>query len=206
AAVTAAVTFDKAIVTLPVGALLPITCQAFDRNGYPIVGAILQAKGRAGLVAGTTCGELTINRSGIDTLLITAGAESTRLPLVVAVRVAVSSTIGDDLSVDSFPSGGAPWAPTAWVDPQRQVTLFSTVYYLDSTSVTGSLARLDRFTSSDGVHFRYGGVALERDSEPCSLEGTGIENVAIIPRSDGPGWRMIATFSMPVSSSEHGSE
>jgi len=52
-------------------------------------------------------------------------------------------------------------------------------------------ANLHRLVSNDNTHFRYDGMVVAHDSDPCGLEGSGVENVAIIPRSDGPGWRML---------------
>jgi hypothetical protein len=42
------------------------------------------------------------------------------------------------------------------------------------------------------MNFRYDGVALPHDTTTaCSLTGSGIENVEIIPRSDSSGWRLL---------------
>ena len=56
---------------------------------------------------------------------------------------------------------------------------------------------LSRFSSGNreafarnGHAFRYDGVVLQHDNDVCAPQGSGIENVNIVPRSDGPGWRM----------------
>ncbi len=49
---------------------------------------------------------------------------------------------------------------------------------------------LHRLVSNDGVNFQYDGVVLQHNDSLCSLEGSGIENIDIVPRADGPGWRM----------------
>jgi hypothetical protein len=133
-------------------------------------------------------------RSGVDTLYITSGSAKTALPVAVALPAVVTPTLGDYLSVDSMPSGTGPWAPTARRNSQGQLEVYFAAYYHDSAGALLSSpyrANLHRLVSSDGVNFRYDGVVLPHDDSLCALEGTGIENINIVPRADGPGWRMM---------------
>jgi hypothetical protein len=60
----------------------------------------------------------------------------------------------------------------------------------DTMSIDSVRADLHRLVSADGLNFQYDGVVLRHDTDPCGLNGSGIENVSIVPRADGPGWRM----------------
>jgi hypothetical protein len=175
----AMVTFGQPIVTLPLGAPFPVSCRAFDRNGYPL--AAPPAMSSRGAVTGGDCEHAVVARSGYDTLVVTAGTLAKRVPVVVAAAPQVPSPLGDFLQVDSLPvpEGTAPWAPSARINSRGQMEVY--------VMLGGDLHRL---ISSDGTQFHYDGLVLQRDSDPCALNGTGIENVVVVPRVDGPGWRM----------------
>jgi len=51
-------------------------------------------------------------------------------------------------------------------------------------------ANLYRLVSSDGNQFAFDGMVMAHDSSYCDAIGSGIENIDIVPRADGPGWRM----------------
>jgi hypothetical protein len=68
--------------------------------------------------------------------------------------------------------------------------LFFAGYEPDNTSLSGYRGHLHRLVSNDGRHYRYDGVVLQRDDQDCAPNGSGIENIAIVRRSDAPGWRM----------------
>jgi hypothetical protein len=177
------------IVSLAGDTQLPLVCRAFDAGGnlLPLSNSV-QSSG--GTVTGSTCASLIARASGHDTLVVTAGGYQTRLAIVIAIRPILLSDPAIPLEVDSLPSGSAPWAPTLVRNSGGEIDLYFAAYRDASDQVGGKRGDLHRMVSSDGVQFRYAGVVLQHDPFPCSLRGTGIENVAIVPRSDGPGWRM----------------
>jgi len=188
---TGAVTFDKPIVTLPVGAVLPLACQAFDRNGFVVAQNPSLIATVVGTVAGATCGDVRIQRSGYDTLLFTLGAASTRIPVTVAVAPIASSPLGEFVIADTLPGQpGNTWAPSV----RRNASGELEVYYTAFSGVTDSSGYtrgdLHRLVWLGGNQFRYDGVAIRHDDDICSPQGQGIENVVIVPRSDSIGWRM----------------
>jgi hypothetical protein len=168
----------------------PLTCLSRDRNGYPL--AVSPAvTSRTGTLFGNNCATLTVRASGYDTLTIDNGSESIQLAAVLAVRPLVSSPIGDFVSLDSFPFDYRLWAPSGRTNSQGQTEIYVTGYqYVPDSNGVGPGA-LHRLVSSDGITFRYDGIALDLLPPPCGLVCSGIENVAIVPRSDGPGWRML---------------
>jgi hypothetical protein len=188
--VTASLVYDRPIVTEPAGAGLQLDCRAFDHNGSAIANPAATVSSLRGTVNGPTCDGLMVTRSGLDTLTVTVDSSSYKIAVTVAVQAGISSLAGEYLSIDSFPSGASPWAPTVWRAPNGQVELFTTVYYPDSTRPGSARGHLHRYVSDDGLAFRYDGVVLQHDADPCALNGSGIENVAIVPRQDSAGWRM----------------
>ncbi len=91
---TAAVTYGKPIVTVPVGAPVPMACQAFDRNGYLVPGDPILTGSPTGTVTGTTCGGVRVQRSGYDTVAFALGSATTRVPVIVAAGPVVSAPLG----------------------------------------------------------------------------------------------------------------
>jgi hypothetical protein len=171
------------------GGLL-LVCIARDRNGFVIPGAE-QVTSMTGLTAGDRCDNLQALRSGFDTLLVQAGSHQKQVEGPIAIRPSLSAPLGAPLAVDSVPAAVASWAPTLIRNTSGALDVYFTGYREDSTVAVGFSGDLHRLTSTDdGVSFRYDGVALARDPVPCSPEGNGIENVAVVPRADGPGWRM----------------
>ena len=190
ASVVAAVTYGKPIVTLPVGAAVPISCQVFDRNGY---GMVSQATVSAshGTVTSGQCGSATVARSGFDTLLVSAQAAQARVPLIVAASVVASSTLGTFVSLDAFPPvGTAPWAPTLLRGPSGKLELYFTAYSAQPDSTGFTRGNLYRASSLDGINYHLEGLAIPYADSICDPQGQGIENIGIAPRADGPGWRM----------------
>ncbi len=178
------------ILSLGQDSLMPVQCQVLDRNGYPVAVASTVRTSSGGRWSGTTCEDLRVLRSGIDTLLIHTGSITTTLPVVLAIRPVVSAPLGGDLAVDSLPSGTGPWAPTLLRNDAGELELYFAAYDLDSVDLNHIRGHLHRLLSSDGITFRYDGVALQLDDSLCALNGSGIENIAIVPRVEGPGWRM----------------
>jgi hypothetical protein len=174
------------------GSPLPLTCTAYDRTDHPLSVAPA-VRARASRVTGASCSSLAGVASGHDTLEISALGFSVLRPVVVALRAVSQNPLGDALVLDSMPAGTAPWAPSARIRSTGEIELYVTGY--QDADHRGDL---HRYVSNDGVHFRYDGVALQRDEDPCALRGSAIENVTVIPRSDSPGWRMyFAAGSFP---------
>lgn len=178
------------IVSLGSGAVLPATCAAVDRNGFPLPGAPLVVSA-TGTVTGNSCETLVAVKSGHDTLTITSGGRSVVLPLALAVIPQVTTPVGEFAPLDSFPFDYRLWAPSARLNSQGQVEVYVTGYqYVTDSNGVGPGA-LHRLISNDGVSFQYDGIALDLPPPPCGLICTGIENIAIIPRSGSAGWRML---------------
>jgi len=188
--VLAVLQYPESIVTLPADTLLPLSCAVQDRNGFAIANASPSVTTSRGTVVGATCTSLRIQRSGFDTLSVRIASHATAVPMLLAVRPVASSLTGEFLQMDSLPAGTFPWAPTARVNDQGVTEVYFTAYSSAPSVPEHILGNLHRLASRDGVHFAYDGLALTRDSIQCSLSGSGIENVAIVPRSDSSGWRM----------------
>jgi hypothetical protein len=184
-----ALTDSQPIISVALWAPLPLTCVARDRNGYALATAP-QVSGTTGATAGASCADLVARHSGPDTLHISAGSQQRVVPLFLAIRPLLSSPLGSFLALDSFPAGAGPWAPTLRRNSLGSLELYVTAYQVDTTAVNGARGDLHRWVSSDGNSFHYDGVVLTHAQDPCNPQGTGIEHVAIVPRSDAAGWRM----------------
>lgn len=167
-----------------VGSVLPLACTAYDGTDHALPAAPT-VRARYGRVTGTNCATLAAVSSGHDTLEISAPGFRVDRPIVVALRALVERPIGDAIVLDSMPTATGPWAPTARVRSSGEIELYATGY-----QVADNRGDLHRYVSNDGINFRYDGVALRRDADPCALRGSGIENVTVIPRNDAAGWRM----------------
>jgi hypothetical protein len=177
------------IITAGLGAPLPLTCQVRDRNGFNMTDTATVVASYRPTVTGSLCGALVVARSGLDTLTISAGAAHTHIAYAVALTPSASPTVGIDLPVDSLPTGSGPWAPTARINSRGEYEVYFTAYIFDS--VAGRFrGDLHRLRSSDGVSFHYDGVVLQKSEPQCSLNGSGIEDIDIVPRADSSGWRM----------------
>lgn len=177
------------IVSIAADARFPLSCRAFDEAGNALV-LPTTVSPAAGMVQGTTCDGLIARSSGHDTLSVSAGPYRATLPVVVAIRPVVLSDPALPLALDSLPRGTAPWAPTLVRNSRGSLDLYVAAYRDAPFPLEGKLGDLHRLVSSDGTSFQYDGIVLRHDPEPCSLQGTGLENVAISPRNDAPGWRM----------------
>ena len=78
--------FNNPVLTLPTGAPLPVTCQAFDKNGFSIARDPAFVGSMRGTVTGTRCGDAQVQRSGYDTLSFALGQTHARVPVIVATR------------------------------------------------------------------------------------------------------------------------
>jgi hypothetical protein len=189
ASVTVAENTPQPIMTLPVGATLPITCRVLDANGNVLSIDASLIRTASGTVAGQSCTTLRVIHSGVDTLVLGAGPATTTLPVIVAAAPIPSSTLGDFITADTLPGATGHWAPSARVNADNQLEVYYTAYSTpDSLGYTrGDLHRL---LWLGGAAFKYDGVALGHDDDICSPQGQGIENIAVVPRADSAGWRM----------------
>jgi len=85
-----AVTFGSPIVTMPAGASLPLTCQAFDKNGFEVAQEPLLVGSVKGTVGGAGCSDARIVHSGYDTLRFALGTAQARVPVTVSTGDSVS--------------------------------------------------------------------------------------------------------------------
>ncbi len=183
-------TDSSAIFTVLGGGPLPLTCIARDRNGFRIADAAVPSSAR-GTVTGSTCETLVAVRSGFDMVTITAGEKSITLPpFALGLVPQASSAAGEFVSLDSFPTGYRMWAPSARVNTQGATEVYLTGYQLVPDSNGVGPGALHRLASDDGASFRYDGVVFDLPQPGCDLVCSGYENIAVIPRDDGPGWRM----------------
>jgi hypothetical protein len=189
AAVTASLTYSKPIVTLPVGAVLPLSCQEYDSNGFAMSEEPRLQSTIAGTVTNGPCGDIRVQRSGFDTLVLGSGTGSARVSVVVAASPTVGSRLGDDADVATASGLGSPWAPSLIRNSAGQVELYYGAFATDSTGYSRS--NLQRFVWAGGKSFAYDSVAIVHDDSVCSRQGQGIENMTILPRDDAPGWRML---------------
>lgn len=183
-------TDTASILSVALGSALPLFCSALDRN-RALIASSPQVSSAQGTVAGGDCATLAALRSGFDTLTISAGRDTVEVSLVLAIRPIPSSPTGDFITLDSFPPGYRLWAPSARLNTQGDVELYVTGYLQVPDSNGVGPGALHRLVSSDGASFQYDGIAVPLPPAPCGLICTGIENIAVIPRNDAPGWRML---------------
>jgi hypothetical protein len=187
---TTAVTYGESILTLSVGAPIPLTCEVFDRNGYPVPGEPSLTGSVRGTVTGTVCSGLQAQRSGNDTLTLTLGPALARVPLTMAIAPVVSAPLGVPIAADTLPGEtSGPWAPSARRNQAGQIEVYYTAWSKDSTGI--SRGDLHRLLWLGGNQFRYDSLVLKHDDDICSPQGAGIENMVIVPRADRAGWRML---------------
>lgn len=192
ASIEASAAWQTRILSTPAGAPVPISCSVRDRNGISMT-VSPQVQSPRGLVSGVGCAGTVAFHSGVDTLTVSYGALSTEVPLTLAVAPQVNGPTGSFATLDSFPSDGPqPWAPTLRTRADGTIELYFAVYSAKQDSTGYTRANLHRYVSHDGgATFQYDGVALQHDTAICDPQGQGIENVVVLPRSDGPGYRML---------------
>jgi hypothetical protein len=168
---------------------LPLSCRLAMPDGtVRDVSHEARVASPRGVVHGRTCASVRVRRSGLDTLRVHWRGLVGRAVVAVALPPSVAGgPVGEWMQLDSLSGPGTPWAPSARLNSRGQVEVYATVYARVSGSAKGTLQRL---VSDDGVRFRWDGVVLRPAVEDCSPWGGGIENVAVVPRADGAGWRM----------------
>ena len=186
--IAAAFPDSESIRSVPRDSLLGLSCRPFDANGYAVPGTPLVAPSAAGHWTGSTCDNLRVRTSGFDTLRVSLDSLSASLPVVLAVQPIVGPVT--PLDVDLLPPNTSVWAPSARRNSRGQVELYFAAYSNQVDSTGHQPADLYRLVSDDGQQFRYDGLVLTHDPNYCDPIGSGIENIDIVPRSDGLGWRM----------------
>jgi len=187
-----ALNFGRPIITLPVGAALPVTCQAADRNGYTVAQDPTLAGSVNGTVTGAGCADARVQHSGSDTLLFALGTAQARVPVIVAAAPIVQSPLGDFAIADTLPGiTNGPWAPSARRNSRGELEVYYTAFSKNVDSSGYTRGDLQRLVWVGDNQFRYDGVAVAHDDSICSLQGQGIENMVIVPRAGGTGWRML---------------
>jgi len=176
------------ILSIGYDGLLPMVCRVFDPSGA-VIPTATTVSSATGALEGTSCADLRARHSGPDTLRVQAAGYQTALPVTVAVRPALLGPPAQPIAAAGLPAGCQPWAPTFRHSSTGDWELYFTGYCGAAAPTSGS-GNLHRLRSTDGVHFSYDGVAMTRDPDPGNPRGTGIENIAIVPRADSPGWRM----------------
>lgn len=175
------------ILSVDYDGLLPVVCRVFDPSGA-VIPAATSVTGATGAFTGTSCQNLRAQHSGPDTLTVQASGHQTTIPIVIAVRPALLGPTDQPILADTIPVNSLPWSPTFRKNSSGDWELYFTAYFAGPE--TAGRGDLHRLRSTDGVHFTYEGVVIPKDSEPTDLQGTGIENIAIVPRADQAGWRM----------------
>ncbi|HEX2777967.1 MAG TPA: hypothetical protein VHM30_00610, partial [Gemmatimonadaceae bacterium] len=167
-----------------------VACRALDANGFDMPRVGIAVTSRNGGVAGTRCDALRAVRSGVDTLVATAGTASDTAAIAIAIAPAVLDAQGVLVVADSFGTRNPHWASSAMKGPDGEVDLFY-ASYVREVGDSLSHADLHQLVSRDGgATFEYKGVALRHDPDDCDADGFAIENVAIAERAEGPGFRM----------------
>jgi hypothetical protein len=182
--------WDEPVLLAQPSDVVSLVCTATS-DGSPAqdVSAAASVHSRRGVLEGAHCGEMRARRSGVDTVDVSWDGLTVQVVLAVALPPqAVDGPDGTPFQVDSM--GGTPGAPRT--PSVRRNSLGQMEVYLSIARQEGEFTKhtLQRYVSDDGVSFRYDGIALRPDPGYCSLRSTGIEHVAVVPRADGPGWRM----------------
>jgi hypothetical protein len=153
------------------------------------ISATAAVQSRRGVLEGDRCDEMTVRRSGVDTVDVRWDGVTVQVVVAVALPPqTVGGPVAAPFQVDSL--GGGPGAPRA-VSVRRNGRGQMEAYLSVAREEGGFVKHtLQRYVSDDGVSFRFDGIALRPDPGYCSLRSTGIEHVAVAPRADGPGWRM----------------
>jgi hypothetical protein len=152
--------------------------------------SVAVAPSASGHWIGSTCDQVRLQRSGFDTLRLSSGVLNASVPVVVAVHPAITPGQGEYLQLDSMPTGTGPWAPTLHRNQAGEFEVYFADYVADTANPGFFRSNLHRILSSDGLNYRYDGIVLTHDDSLCTLTGSGIEDVTVVPRAEGGGWRM----------------
>jgi len=188
---TTALIDSQPIVTRQSGTILHLECHGYDANGFAVPNAPALIATTSGTVTGGSCNDVRVTHSGIDTLVFASGTAQSRVPVIIAAAPIVAEPLGVPIESDSLPAPAGPWAPSVVHGPTGQVELYYSAFSEVPDSSGATRGDLQRLVWLGGNRFRFDGIALTHDDNLCSPQGQGIENVVVIPRADGPGWRML---------------
>lgn len=185
---------DEALFAQPrsarVGDFLDLDIRGQDRlgNAMPIANSQVRVD-TVGVVRVGSAGGLVVEGSGWVDVDIRSGSFqlTKRLRIYVAPELIAREASGVELV--GLPDTVNPWAPTLVAAPNGTTRLYFAAYK-PSPGDDVDRADLDYFDSADGHVFTYRGTAMPRAPAVTDPFGWGIENVAIVPRNDGPGNRM----------------
>jgi hypothetical protein len=188
ARVEATLNDTNSILAVAMDSAIPLTCRVLDGEGSVMAIDPQVLPSSAGRWTGSTCSSLAAHASGLDTLRFVAGTDTAVVPVVLAIPPVVRSVV--PIVVDSLPPQVLVWAPTVRRNTNGQVEMYFAGYSPTPDSTGYLQANLYRLVSQDGMRFAYDGMAMAHDPSYCDAVGSGIENIDIVSRSDGPGWRM----------------
>lgn len=178
-------------IALPIGGeALRLSCTLEHADGRREEVPSAQVQSLHGTMSGT-CAAVRASRSGTDTLEITARGLRTLLPVTVALPPEVrSGAFPTPLFIDSLPGAGVPWAPTLWRGPDGTVELYV-------GAIDGPRENLVRLRMGADNIFHFDATVFTPAEEICERFSIGYEHVAVIPRADGTGWRMLFAAGSP---------
>jgi len=84
--IVASLSTVDSVVDLPIGSIMPVVCEARDKNDYIVPVVPLVAPSSAARWVGTRCDSLRVMRSGMDTLRLSAGLARKQVGLNLVVR------------------------------------------------------------------------------------------------------------------------
>src|SRR5712692_8944412 len=95
ASIQASFASQNAILTGPVGSSVAVQCRVLDATGHAMALQPTLAVSGSGVLAGSSCSDVQVRHSGLDTLRLAVGSVVAAVPVAVAVPPIVSSAIGD---------------------------------------------------------------------------------------------------------------
>jgi hypothetical protein len=191
ATLVAAPTWAEPVALPAAGAPLSLACAIERADGGREEVPAAQVTSLHGSMSGT-CAAVAIRRSAVDTLEITTGGLRTLLPVAVALPAEIpSGPLPTPLFMDSV-LGGVPWAPTLHRAEDGSVELYLGV-------IAGWKESLVRLRADAQNFFHVETTIFTPSADDCDRFGTGFEHVAVIPRAEAPGWRMLFVGGGPCS-------
>jgi hypothetical protein len=185
---------DETIFAAPrsarVGETIDLGVRGTDRLGNAITSPSLRVKPDAvGVVDAGLAGSVSVVGSGWVDLRITSADIVLTRRLQVYLAPDLLEREASDVRLVGLPDSVSPWAPTLVAAPNGTTRLYFGAYKPSPADVIDR-ADLDYFESTDGQLFTYRGIAIPHGPAATDLYGWGIENIAIVPRNDGPGFRL----------------
>lgn len=185
---------DESLFAAPrrayLGETLDPAPRAVDRLGSPMPSASVLVSPDTTSVVDTIAGaRLRVVGSGWVDLRFSINAVVVTRRLRIYVAPELLEREASSVQLVGLPDTVNPWAPTLVEAPNGATRLYF-AGYKPSPGDDVDRADLDYFESTDGQTFSYRGTALPHAPLVTDPYGWGIENIAITPRNDGPGYRM----------------